>query len=615
MNTSFEQLRLREIYLSRLRWLVLGWLFVWIFLPHGAEFSLPFAAIALVLGAVYNLVVVLALKARYRTSLSALTLTVDSLLITLAVFVTGGMNSELWPLFFLIAVSSSMIVNVTLGAELLIFIAALYFVGTIASAQDASYLPVFAGRMIAVGFVLLLACFLSNLERKARERAEAVARENESLLERVKKFNEELETKVEESTAEVKRRYKQMEIVYKIGSELTSDIELDKVLGSIIKGVQEGLGYDRVGIFEVEEEEEKIRGRLGVDRWGKPENIEHQVYQLNEDGNSLAMVARGEREFFFTENAQADLTDIQKKYLEKEVGQNAVVPMRSKGKVIGMIAVDNLISRRPIDREEINLLMTFAGQAAVAISNARIMGKERASLVELRRMEEARQDFLSKMSHEVRTPLASIKESVGLILDGVMGPVAAGQEKFLKIAEQNLVRMVALIDELFSAVRSDSSRIRLEMTLLSVSQIAGDVLFELAPQAQKKNITLLNEMPPSVSSVHADKAKVHAVILNLVRNAIKYTQDGGAVRVLSYEDEKDVFVEVCDNGIGISAEDQKKVFEKYYKVDNSANNLEAGAGLGLAISKELVEAHGGRIKVESAGPGQGSSFIFSLPKG
>ena len=576
---------------------------------------MPFAAIALVLGAVYNLVVVLALKARYRTSLSALTLTVDSLLITLAVFVTGGMNSELWPLFFLIAVSSSMIVNVTLGAELLIFISGLYFVGTIASAQDASYLPVFAGRMVAVGFVLLLSCYLSNLERKARDRAEAVACENQRLLERVKKFNEELEVKVDQATAEVKRRYKQMEIVYKIGSELTSDIELDKVLGSIIRGVQEGLGYDRVGIFEVEEEETKIRGRLGVDRWGKPENIEHQVYDISEEGNSLARVARGDIEVFFTEDAHQDLTEIQKQYLEEGVKQNAVVPMRAKGNIIGMIAVDNLISKRPIDREEIHLLMTFAAQAAVALSNARMMGKERAAMAEIKKMEEARQDFLSKMSHEVRTPLASIKESVGLILDGIMGPVAAGQEKFLRIAEQNLVRMVVLIDELFSAVRSDINRVRLEMTLASVSQIAGDVLFELAPQAQKKEISLINEMPPSVSSVHADKAKVHAVILNLVRNAIKYTQSGGSVRVLSYEDEKDVFVEVCDNGIGISAEDQNKVFDKYFKVDKSTSDLGSGAGLGLAIAKELVEAHGGRIKVESAGPGQGSSFIFSLPKG
>ncbi|MEK7375578.1 MAG: hypothetical protein AABZ57_00220, partial [Candidatus Margulisiibacteriota bacterium] len=293
METKMEQLWGREIFVARLRWFVLGWLFIWLFIPSSADLPKLPALFFLLAGVVYNITVTYAVKTRYRASLSALTVTVDSLLVTLAVYITGGIESELWPLFFLIGISSSMVINAALGAELWIFTAVLYFAATLSSASNPYYPGLFTGRVMALGFAIFLACFLSGIERKIRKKAEAVAAENASLFERVSRFNEELETRIDEATSDVKRRYKQMEIVYKIGSELTSDVELDTVLGSIIKGVQEGLGYDRVGIFEVFDEDRTIKGRLGVDRWGKPENIENQVYSLDEDRNSLSDVATG----------------------------------------------------------------------------------------------------------------------------------------------------------------------------------------------------------------------------------------------------------------------------------------------------------------------------------
>ena len=615
MSTKMEQLWGREVFVTRLRWFVLGWLFIWLFIPNSANIPKLPALIFLLIGVAYNVVVTYAVKTRYRPSLSALTVTVDSLLVTLAVFITGGIESELWPLFFLIGISSSMVINVALGAELLIFNAVLYFAATLSSASNPYYIGLFAGRVMALGFAIFLVCFLSGIERKIRKKAEAVAAENASLFERVSRFNEELEKKVDEATSDVKRRYKQMEIVYKIGSELTSDIELDAVLGSIIKGVQEGLGYDRVGIFEVLEDERAIKGRLGVDRWGKPENIEKQVYSLDEEGNSLADVAGGRLEVFFTEDAQADLSDIQKKYIEPGVKQNAVVPMKARDKVIGMIAVDNLLSKKPIDKEGLHLLMTFAGQAATAISNARMMGKERAHGVKIRKIEEFRQDFLSKMSHEVRTPLASIKESLSLVLDGITGPVTEEQIKFLRIAEHNLARVVKLVDDLFEMVKSEFKKVNLEIALISLRNVADDVIYEITPQAQKKGISLDNQMSGAMEHVHADKAKIHAVMSNLIRNAIRYTPEKGHIGISSSENEEEVRIEVKDDGIGVAMQDQLKIFEKYYKVDSKVHDLESGAGLGLAISKEIVEAHGGKIWVESQGPNTGSKFIFTLPKG
>ncbi|MEK7376543.1 MAG: GAF domain-containing sensor histidine kinase, partial [Candidatus Margulisiibacteriota bacterium] len=304
-----------------------------------------------------------------------------------------------------------------------------------------------------------------------------------------------------------------------------------------------------------------------------------------------------------------------KKFLEEGVKQNAVVPMKARGRVIGMLAVDNLLSKKPIDKEGLHLLMTFAGQAATAVSNARMMGEERAHGVKIKKIEELRRDFLSRMSHEVRTPLASIKESLSLILEGITGPVSAGQTKFLLIAEQNLARVVKLIDELFEMVKSEFNKVSMEIALVSPVSIVDDVIYEISPQAQKKGISVENGVSGLLAHVHADKAKIHTVISNLIRNAIRYTPENGHINISSSENEEEVGIEVKDDGIGIEMDDREKIFEKYYKVDSKVHDLESGAGLGLAIAKEIVEAHGGRIMVESRGLGRGSNFIFTLPKG
>lgn len=614
-ENTIEQLWSREMFLWKLRWGVLVWLLIWIFLPHEAEFSIPLACGLLIIGLVYNLAVSIAASIEYKVALSALTFTFDAFAITAAVYVTGGLHSELWPLYFLSVISSSIIVTFKNEISLLSFVILLYFVATAQDLGSKLYLPVFFNRIVLISIVTFAATFISGIERKTRKRAEALAQENSMLYERVNKFNESLEKKVEESISDLKKRYNQLEILYKIGQEVSSDIELDKVLLFIIKGVQEGLGFDRVGIFEVDEEENVVRGRAGVDKWGNPENIEDQLYLLNDDGNNFARIYHGDIGYFFTENADETLPPSQKKYMVSGVGQNALVPMKAMGKIIGMIAVDNLISRKPIAKEDLNLLMTFADQAAVAIHNARMFGKERSTSVKLKKLEELRSTFLSNMSHELRTPLASIKESISLMSKGIAGDVNEKQLKFLSIAESNTNRLALMIDELLDTSKMDAGEIGLEISNVDMAKIVDDAIFNIKVQADQKNIILRSNVSRDISHIHADGGKIFRVLTNLIGNSIKYSNEGSHISVSVCEDENELLVSVRDDGIGIDKEHLDNIFGKFYRIEDPQVKRELGVGLGLPISRGIIEAHGGRIWGESEGLGKGSTFTFALPKG
>gem|GEM_PF-3447615 len=614
-ETTMEQLWSREMFSWKIRWGILLWLLVWLFLPHRMAISLPLALSFLALACIYNLGISIAATMRYKAVLSALTFVTDALAITAAVYLTGGIESELWPLYFILIINSSMIINFKSEMVLLGFIIFLYLTAALPDANSTYFVAVFLNRMFLMSIAIFAACFLADIERKLRKRAENIAFENSALYERVNRFNEELEKKIQIETAELKKKYSQLEILYRISRAVTQDMDLEHMLSSVIKGVQEGLGFDRVGIFEVFEEEKLVRGRLGVDRWGKPENIEGQTFKLEEEDNNFAKIYFGKMDHFFTEDAGSVLPESQKKYMVPGVGQNAVVPLRAAGRVIGMIAVDNVISKKRISEEDIHTLTTFAEQAAVAINNARMFGKERETALRLKQLEETKASFLSKMSHEIRTPLANIKESLSLVLKKITGETNPQQDKFLSIANANTEKLIVLIDELLDSAKMEAKELHLEISPISLKEMADEVLFEFRSAAEQKNISLGSDIPRGLMPVRADKNKIYRVLSNLLCNSIKYSDNGGRAVISAADGEKEVIVSVEDDGIGIEPSHLGRIFEKFYQVEEITIRRRSGVGLGLAIAKEIIEAHGGRIWAESRGPGQGSKFIFTLPKG
>ncbi|MBM4431956.1 MAG: PAS domain-containing sensor histidine kinase, partial [Chloroflexi bacterium] len=231
-------------------------------------------------------------------------------------------------------------------------------------------------------------------------------------------------------------------------------------------------------------------------------------------------------------------------------------------------------------------------------------------LTEVRRLETVRRDFVSNVSHELRTPLASLKALVDTLRDGALEDPPAAQ-RFLDRIETEVDALAQTVQELLELSRIESGQIPLRLKPTAVDELVQLPIERLQPQAQRAEVQVLVDLPGGLPLVLADAERMHQVVTNLLHNAIKFTAAGGTITVSAATIEKDVVISVRDTGVGIPKEELPRVFERFYKVDRARSG--GGTGLGLSIAKHIVQAHGGRIWVEST-QGQGSTFSFSVPR-
>jgi signal transduction histidine kinase len=230
----------------------------------------------------------------------------------------------------------------------------------------------------------------------------------------------------------------------------------------------------------------------------------------------------------------------------------------------------------------------------------------------LRELDQLKSAFVSVVSHELRTPLTSIKGYVDNLLDGVGGSLSEVQEQHLQRVKNNADRLARMSNELLDLTRIESGRLELHRTEVAPDRLIADVVEGLQPMAREKTIVLEAEVAAPLPVLHADRDKLQQVLTNLIHNALKFTPAGGRVRVTAHcRMKREVVVVVEDTGCGIPPTELDRVFEKFYRSRAARVGID-GVGLGLAITKSLVELHGGTIRVESV-PGQGSRFSFVLP--
>lgn len=229
-------------------------------------------------------------------------------------------------------------------------------------------------------------------------------------------------------------------------------------------------------------------------------------------------------------------------------------------------------------------------------------------LTDVKRTELVRRDFVANVSHELRTPLASIKSVVETLQDGALDEPDVAQE-FLRRADQEVDRIVLLVEELLELSRIESGEQPLLLDDTNVSALLGDVVQRLQSQAERGELELVLE-GNDAGIARIDAARIERTVINLVQNAIKFTPPGGRVTVSARRHAGTLEIDVSDTGIGISEEDIPRVFERFYKVDHS--RVSGGSGLGLALVKHAVEAHGGSASVRST-PGEGSTFTITVP--
>ena len=234
-------------------------------------------------------------------------------------------------------------------------------------------------------------------------------------------------------------------------------------------------------------------------------------------------------------------------------------------------------------------------------------------ITRLKQLENVRKDFVANVSHELRTPLAVIKGYVETLLDDEPPAPDTGRQ-FLETIQRHTRRLEVLIDDLLSISALESQQAKLDCAPVSLRAAAAAVIDELSPRAHERNIAVALEIPTDLPTVSADVQRLHQVLVNLLDNALKYTPAGSRVTVSAVPSNGFLKVCVADNGSGIAAEHLARIFERFYRVDKARSRELGGTGLGLAIVKHIVQAHGGKVWVESELE-HGSRFYFTLPVG
>jgi signal transduction histidine kinase len=303
-------------------------------------------------------------------------------------------------------------------------------------------------------------------------------------------------------------------------------------------------------------------------------------------------------------------------YFDQKVRSLLVVPLITKDRVIGTLSVDDL-KVDAFSPEDGRLLTIAAAQAAVAIENARLFEslKERAkklgeAYAELQDLDRKKDEFVQNVSHDLRTPLTFVKAYVELLLDGTLGPITDPQRDSLDIVTQRTDAITRLVDDILTLQQLDRGAMR--MMPVAMGDLVRSVVQGAEATAAQTGITVRVEIAEALPPVYVDRDRLVQVLDNLLGNAIKFSPDGGIITVRIRPVDTAVQVEVADQGIGIPADKMDKIFERFYQVDGSSRRRFGGTGLGLAIVKRIVEAHNGKIWVDSE-EGKGSTFSFTLP--
>jgi signal transduction histidine kinase len=291
--------------------------------------------------------------------------------------------------------------------------------------------------------------------------------------------------------------------------------------------------------------------------------------------------------------------------LESNIRSLMIVPMIARGHIIGAMTVASATATRPLNRGSLTLARDLARRAAVAIDNAQLY---QAAVV----ANESKANFLATMSHELRTPLTAIIGYDELLAEGVVGEVNDGQRQQLARIKVNARQLLALIEEILLYARVEAGRESVHLEDVQAKELVDDTIMTVAPIAQTKHLSLTSEAIAPTLTLTTDSRKLRQMLINLIENAVKFTEQG-RVTVRAFARGTDVVFEVQDTGIGIAPEHLENIFEAFWQVEQTKKRKAGGSGLGLSTTRRLAKLLGGEVTVESQ-LHVGSTFRLVLPK-
>jgi signal transduction histidine kinase/ActR/RegA family two-component response regulator len=409
--------------------------------------------------------------------------------------------------------------------------------------------------------------------------------------------------------AELARKVGELEALRMVGETVSSSLDVDHVLSTIAMHAVELSGTDGGSIMEYDDSERRFAVR-SVYRTS-PEVVDRlRGVRIDIDSTLVGRAALERRPIAVPDLSSVNLDPHLQILFDDGWRSVVAVPMLREERIIGSLVVRRKVTG-DFTEETLDLLETFASQSALALLNAQLFTALQERSAQLEVASRHKSEFLASMSHELRTPLNAVLGFSEVLLERMFGDINERQEEYLRDIHSSGKHLLELLNEILDLSKVEAGQMALEFTSLDVPAALEYAASMLRERATAHSIDLRVELGERVGAVEADELRFKQVVLNLVSNAVKFTPDGGSVVIWADEVDADLHVSVKDTGVGIPVQDRERIFESFQQGGRGASR-EEGTGLGLTLSRRIVELLGGRMWLESE-VGVGSTFGFSIP--
>jgi signal transduction histidine kinase len=447
---------------------------------------------------------------------------------------------------------------------------------------------------------------------KTGDELEGLANQFNDMAGKLEESYSDLERKVEQRTEELAQSVGELRALGEVSQAVNSTLDLETVLSTIVtKAVQlSGTEAGAIYVYDEVKSEFELQSTYGMSEELIAAIKEHRVgVGVGADdpvGKAYAMRAMVQ----IHDLREEAKTPVLEFVLQAGYRALLVVPLVGPESVVGALVVRRKAPGE-FPKQTTDLLQTFAAQSVLAIQNAHLFTEIGEKSHQLEVASQHKSQFLANMSHELRTPLNAILGYTELMLDQIYGEMPEKVKGVLERVQSNGKHLLGLINDVLDLSKIEAGQLVLSLTDYLIKDVVQSVFSAVESLANNKNLSFKLEVPANLPAGHGDERRITQVLLNLVGNAIKFT-DAGEVRITAGASNGAFTVSVCDTGPGIDPADQVKIFEEFQQADLSATKQKAGTGLGLAIARRIIEMHGGKLWVESA-TGCGSTFSFTIP--
>ena len=435
---------------------------------------------------------------------------------------------------------------------------------------------------------------------------ESVSNRLSAHIENLRLFEE-----TERSRQQLDRRAAELETVARVSTAAATILSPQELMQSVVDLTKYSFSLYHTQIFIVNEVNNTLVLRAGAGKLGYKMVSQGQTVQIDQGNSVIVKVARS-REGVIVNDLWSDPDRLIQPDLP-DARSELAVPLVVGDQLLGVFdALAN--SQDRFNESDMQIYITLASQVAVALRNAELYAEQIATVARLRELDHLKSSFLANMSHELRTPLNSILGFTQVIMEGLDGPLTENMFNDLGLVEKNGKHLLTLINDVLDMAKIEAGRFSLNPEAVNLRDMLADVFESASGLLTNKSLYLKidNEEATNISLL-MDRTRMRQVFVNLVGNAIKFTETGGVTVVVEKTPRK-IYIKFKDTGIGIPPEKLESIFEAFTQVDTSTTRKTGGTGLGLPISRRLVELHGGHLWAESEGiPGQGTTLILELP--